>query len=276
MQKQTNGATKKFSAKEAALIAEANAKAQASGKVIQVAPKQSAAAIAQTARSTKVNGGVPVVVTSDDQQKVAAVKERVAKRAQTQVAAKQPVKVTQIKAAPAAHATEKAPHTKRALEQAKLADKVSAAADKLNAAKAALETATQAAVKAKRNDPTREAKFLAKAQAEAEVLAAQKAWLALKREGETPEQKAARQAKAPTKTVRQPKVATNRSIAKGGTVYSNAKGGWTLYMVNIALAHKSTDEATAAHKAGAAKAGQPASKPLDFKWMAAKGYIVLG
>ena len=37
-----------------------------------------------------------------------------------------------------------------------------------------------------------------------------------------------------------------------------------------------TEAATAAHKVGAEKAGYPATKPLDFRWMAAKGYIVLG
>lgn len=283
MQKQTNGATK-FSAKETALIAEANAKAEAKGKVTR---RTDIAEKANTARTTKINGGKPVV-TPTDTEVLVAVNTVLAKATKTPTPlqrgnaqrkaekAEQQARVTKVPAAPAAHATEKAPHTKRALEQNKLADKVSAANDKLTAAKAALVAAEAATKTVKRNDPQRDAKFLAKAQAEADLLAAQKAVLALKREAETPEERAARQAKQPTKTVRTPKAATNHSIAKGKVEYSNAKGGWTLYMVQLALAHKDTDSATAAHKAGAAKAGQNASKPLDFKWMHAKGYIVLG
>jgi hypothetical protein len=47
-------------------------------------------------------------------------------------------------------------------------------------------------------------------------------------------------------------------------------------MIKIACASKDTDSATDAHKKDAVKAGYPATKPLDFKWMATKGYIVLG
>ena len=181
--------------------------------------------------------------------------------------------VTKVATAPAHGATDKAPHTKRAVAENAAATKLAKAEKTLADAKAAVTVATATATKAK--GAARKDAFTAKAAAELAVIAANKAVNALKREAMTPEERAAtaKPAKAATKT---PRVAVNRTISKGSVVYANAKGGWTFYMVTLTLKHKDTDSATAAHKDGAAKAGYPATKPLDFKWMDAKGYIKLG
>jgi hypothetical protein len=99
----------------------------------------------------------------------------------------------------------------------------------------------------------------AKAQAEAD-----------RKAGKTPAPKATPKA-AKTKPAPTPKAVADRAYAPGKTIYvAKAAGTWTEYMVNTALAHKSTAAAQAAHKSS----GRPdAAKPLDFKWMADKGYI---
>jgi hypothetical protein len=59
----------------------------------------------------------------------------------------------------------------------------------------------------------------------------------------------------------------------GPTVYPKDKKTWTGYMIQVTLKASSPADAVKLHKAKAARAGYPASKPLDFKWMLAKGYI---
>ena len=270
------GQNPNFSAKEQALVNEANAKAEAAGRTLSVpgdAKNVERASAAQTARSTKVNGGQPVV--SVDPTGAARPGTRTATRRQNAAAKAEP-KVIVVATAPAQGATERQPHTKRAIAQAKETDKLAKAQARVDAALAAVTEASTVAKLAKRNDPERDAKFLARATAEAELLAARKALQALKREQMTPEERAAKQPAKKTAAPKAPRVTVNRTIKAGAVKYENAKGGWTLYMVTLALKHKDTDSATAAHKAGAAKAGQRADKPLDFKWMDAKGYIKLG
>ena len=181
---------------------------------------------------------------------------------------KGPVVAHVVPTAPAHGATDKAPHTKRAVAQSKEAQRLTDAIAKIAEALAA-----HNATKTKTKPTGSVASF-------AVLQNAQKALAAVKREQETPEERQAREAaktptakaKAPAKT---PTAKVNRTITKGPVEYTNQKGGWTLYMVTLTLKHKDTDSATAAHKAGAAKAGQRAEMPLDFKWMNAKGYIIL-
>lgn len=80
---------------------------------------------------------------------------------------------------------------------------------------------------------------------------------------------------AAPKAKAEPKAATpkaDRAYKPGPTAFSGKAGTWTEYMVQTALAHKTTQAATAAHKASGR---DDAGKPLDFKWMDAKGYIAL-
>jgi hypothetical protein len=178
---------------------------------------------------------------------------------------------------PASGAQDRAPHTKRAIQQHKIEDKVTAAQTRLDAAKTNLDAAIKATQRAPKNpqDPKRLALFGEKAKAELELLAARKVLGALKRETESPEDKAAREKKSSSTTPRTPRVTVNQKIKPGTSTYPEGKSTWTGYMIKITCANKDTDSATDAHKKGAGAAGYPATKPLDFKWMVAKGYIVL-
>lgn len=168
---------------------------------------------------------------------------------------------------PAHGATEKAPHTKRAIQQAKTPQA------KFDAAKAALDEATAICSASKQNDPERTAKFTAKAEAEQDFLAAKKALLAEQRKSqpasaEPKVEKTVAKAKAP-------KAEAKKTIKVGPTEDKSREGSWRAYMIATARAHKTTDEASAAHKAGAKKANQDPTKPLDFGWMNREGYIIL-
>lgn len=74
--------------------------------------------------------------------------------------------------------------------------------------------------------------------------------------------------KANTTTTRQ---TGDRAYTKGKESYAGKQGSWTAYMVQLAIAHTSTEKAKAAHAAKAP--ADYAKKALDFKWMEAKGYI---
>lgn len=71
-----------------------------------------------------------------------------------------------------------------------------------------------------------------------------------------------------------PKVALPAAYAPGPKGNPCRKGTWGAYMVGVTLKATSPAAATKLHKAKAARAGYPAAKALDFKWMLAKGIIV--
>lgn len=66
-----------------------------------------------------------------------------------------------------------------------------------------------------------------------------------------------------------------RSYSKGPTDYTGKPGSWTAFMVAHALKHKDTAKATAAYEKLADYTANN-KKPLDFRWMDAKGYIKFG
>jgi hypothetical protein len=80
---------------------------------------------------------------------------------------------------------------------------------------------------------------------------------------------------APKATKAAKRVATPvvTAYVPGPTVYPKDKKTWTGYMIQVTLKASSPADAVKLHKAKAMRAGYPASKPLDFKWMLAKGYI---
>jgi hypothetical protein len=67
--------------------------------------------------------------------------------------------------------------------------------------------------------------------------------------------------------------ASDVAIVPGPTPNAARKGTWRHYMVACAVKASSTGAATKWHKAHATRAGQPKTKPLDFAWMLAMGYI---
>lgn len=84
--------------------------------------------------------------------------------------------------------------------------------------------------------------------------------------------KAERKAKSAPKTERKasaPKPAADRAYAKGTKAVEAKDGSWRKYMLDTIRAHKSTNDAKAAHKAS----GQFAGQALDFNWAAKEGYI---
>lgn len=70
------------------------------------------------------------------------------------------------------------------------------------------------------------------------------------------------------------KVALPTAYAPGPKGNPCRKGTWGNYMVAVTLKASSPAAATKLHAAKARRAGYNPAKPLDFKWMLAKGIIV--
>ena len=70
---------------------------------------------------------------------------------------------------------------------------------------------------------------------------------------------------APPKAAKAP---ADQVYTKGPNAFTGREGTWTHYMVNHVLKHKSTAQATAAQT-------EYKDKKLDFKWMNQKGFITL-
>lgn len=280
---------------EAALAATANAKARASGKFIT--PKPRTPQVAALPGMTPL--GIPVPPTGRNSAQRAKAKDVAKKLAATanatavaeaqakaSNAAKLATAVRKQAAAPtlakgsgaligvAQGALDGQPHTRQAVKEARAKAQAALTQGGMVRAKdIAGNTVTVASTdpclvhgvlypnKSRANDARRA--YTAQELADAKAAAS----------GKPAPSKQAKAPRAPPK--RAPASKVDRKYAKGATAYTGAAGTWTAYMVAHALAHKSTDAATAAHKAGAAKAGQRADKPLDFKWMDAKGYIKL-
>lgn len=71
-----------------------------------------------------------------------------------------------------------------------------------------------------------------------------------------------------------PKPAPITAYVAGPTPLAKVRPGtWGRYMVSVTLKASDPASATKLHKARAARAGYKPTKPLDFKWMLAKGFI---
>jgi len=187
---------------------------------------------------------------------------------------KGPTPVTKVASAAADGATEKAPHTKRAIQQNAEAAKVAKAETKLADATTALTAAeaafgklkakyrkdTQAQL-AKRADLTEAT--AAKVKAEQAFLAAKKALAALKHEQLTPEERAA---KAPKVATPKAKAAPAPRADKAYKVLNKDHGARPdskrAKQLEIVFKHKSTEAAKAA-----------GAESVDFQFAIAKGFI---
>lgn len=68
-------------------------------------------------------------------------------------------------------------------------------------------------------------------------------------------------------------LAVPASYVAGPKAYPKHKRTWAGYMVAVTLKASNPADATKLHKARAARAGYPAKRPLDFRWMLGQGYI---
>jgi hypothetical protein len=244
-------------------------------------------------RNANTQAAAPAITKAQGALKVHAAQRRAANKAEEQAAAALVAAATAAaKAAPkpaakplpkgsgaavgvAAGAMDGQPHTKLAVEQARKAAKLP------NGHVYAVNMAGQE-VTCPANDPNlrtsggrkvlftpAQAKLFDKLSADLpkqlEMLAKGKADRALALANVPAKPKAAKPAKQPSA----PRVVADRKY-KAGTANTSKAGTWTEYMVATAQAHKSTVAAQAAHVAS----GQYSGKALDWKWMAAKGFIV--
>ena len=221
--------SKQFSAKEQTLIAEANAKAKARD------PAAFAANLPKDTRPSK--GGAKAIE--------AKIRAEVAK-------------VTQVPAAAAEGATEKAPHTKRAVQQGKDATKITNAEAKVTELRATVAALTTVANKTKRDTPERLAAFKAKAEAETALVAAVKAVATLKHEATPPAER-----KQPTaKAARQPRTTEAKTYKVLNKDHGAKPDSKRAKQLTIVFAHKDTATAKAA-----------GAESVDFAFAVLKGFI---
>jgi hypothetical protein len=156
------------------------------------------------------------------------------------------------------------PHTKLAVEQAREREQAAkrGEVDAVLAKLAAEEKATPKKVSGT-EFPTVKAAAARRAQVRASLEFAAKQ--PVKASTGEPKAKATKKAAAP----KTPRVTANRAYAKGATKNEAKPGTWRHHMLTMIQAHKSTDDAKAAH----AKSGEYVGQALDFNWAAKQGYI---
>lgn len=246
------GQNAKFSKTEQALVDQANAKA--------------------AKRDPKGFAAVTAAISAKDAAKAVAkapaVRAAAKAKAEAHIAATKAV--TKVPTKPANGATDKAPHTKRAVQQNAQAQKLEKAEQRVVTAKAEFARLEKVADKtdvkehrAGKTTPARLAAFKAKAVAGDELIAAQKALAALKRDQMSPEERAAKAkpAKEP-KTERQPRVTEAKKYKVVNRDHGTKPDSKRAKQLEIVFKH--TD--TAAAKAAGAEA-------VDLSFAIAKGFI---